>query len=176
MACIVLWIRIGFSADLESDPMRIQIWIRIQEAERMWSRWVRILVKSQKLKFYMKNIFQVGTDRTEIVQKTYIRWYKSLFEWQKTRFICKFCPISMVLDPDSQDGSGSKTAKSMRIQVDPDPQHWFCRSFHPIRVEYFLFLRKPYLIDWFSFYTSIGCAGQYGDGVRKASQQVQPRL
>jgi len=33
----------------------------------------------------------------------------------------------MLLDPDphSQYRSESKTAKSMRIQADPDPQHWF---------------------------------------------------
>ncbi len=32
----------------------------------------------------------------------------------------------MLLDPDphSQYGSESKTAEWMRIQVDPDPQHW----------------------------------------------------
>jgi hypothetical protein len=44
-----------------------------------------------------------------------LRTHKSLLERQKTRFVCKVWPISMLLDPDprSQYGSGpgSKTAK-----------------------------------------------------------------
>jgi hypothetical protein len=51
--------------------------------------------------------------------KTYLRRYKSLFERLKVRFICKFVSISMLLDPDphSQYGSGSRTAKSLRIRI-----------------------------------------------------------
>ncbi len=41
------------------------------------------------------------------------------------RSISKFWSISMLLDPDqhSQYGSGSRTAKRMRISADSDPQH-----------------------------------------------------
>jgi hypothetical protein len=51
------------------------------------------------------------------------------FQWYITRFIFKFWSVSMLLDPDlhSQYGSGSRAAKLVRIQADPDPdpQHWF---------------------------------------------------
>jgi hypothetical protein len=67
-----------------------------QEAKPMRIR-IRILVrlKSHTVEFLHKNILQVG-----IGQKTYIRRYKSPFERQKTRFICKFWSISMLLDQD----------------------------------------------------------------------------
>jgi hypothetical protein len=44
-------------------------------------------------------------------------------ENQETRFIYKFCSISMLLDPDlhSQYEYGSRTAKSMWIHA--NPQH-----------------------------------------------------
>jgi hypothetical protein len=49
-----------------------------------------------------------------------------LFERLEVRFICIFGSISLLLDPDphSQNGSLSRRAKSNRIHVDPDPQHW----------------------------------------------------
>jgi hypothetical protein len=62
-------------------------------------------------------------------QKTYLPRYKSLHQRQKIRFIGKFWSISMswirIRIPNY--GSGSKTAKWMRIQVDldPNPQHCF---------------------------------------------------
>ncbi len=52
--------------------------------------------KSQKVKFFcMKNIIKVGSR-----SKTYLRRYKSLFERQETRFICKILSFSVLLDPD----------------------------------------------------------------------------
>ncbi len=53
----------------------------------------------------------------------YIRRCKSLLE----RSTVKFWSITMLLDPDLHSQYGSKTSKSMRIQVNPDPQHWFSR-------------------------------------------------
>ncbi len=47
------------------------------------------------------------------------------FERLEIRFICKFWSISLLLNPDphSQNGSGSRRAKSKWIHVDPDPQN-----------------------------------------------------
>ncbi len=59
---------------------------------------------------------------------------------QKPRFICKIWPIFILLDPDpqSQFGTGSKTTKWVRMQVDPDPKHWMkaVKGFAPSFVEY----------------------------------------
>ncbi len=79
------------------------------------SRRIRILgqtFESQKVDFFHVKILNVGN---AVGQKTYLRLrrYKSLFERQKTRFICKVWSISMLSDPNPhyQYGSGSKTAK-----------------------------------------------------------------
>jgi hypothetical protein len=50
--------------------------------------------------------------------------------------------ILVLLDPsqDFQYGSGSRTARSMRIHADPDPQHWvsgIC-SFHSFKKKEFI--------------------------------------
>ncbi len=85
----VLWIRIGFNAD--PDPGS-------QNQCESWRIRIRILIRllrHKKLNFYMKNVFKKGKR-----SKTYLWRYKSIFERQKTRFICQFCPISMLLDPD----------------------------------------------------------------------------
>jgi hypothetical protein len=92
--------------------MRIRIRIRIQEAKPMRIQADQDLVQTtdhKKSNFDMKNIHK------EYVVKrstTYLRWYKSLLKRQKTRFIYKFCPISMLLDPEPNadpGGSGSTT-------------------------------------------------------------------
>ncbi len=69
-------------------------------------------LKSKEVEFLRE---KYTFSRKEIGQKTYLLRYKSHFEWQ----------VTMILDPDphSQYGSGSRTAKSMRIHADPDPQH-----------------------------------------------------
>ncbi len=49
-----------------------------------------------------------------------LRRYNSLFEMLEARFLLvKFCQIFMLQDPDpnSQYGSGSRTAKSLRIRI-----------------------------------------------------------
>ncbi len=108
----MFWIRIGFNADPDVDPnpvffisMRIRIRIWIQVAKQVQIR-IRILVRLWRttVEFLLENIL--------IGQKTYLRRYKSFFESQKLRFICKFWSIFMVLDPDPdphcQYRSGSK--------------------------------------------------------------------
>jgi hypothetical protein len=89
------------------------------------SRRIRILIRLfsyKKLHFYMENILKVAKMSKNVPKKV-----QKIFYRQKIRFLCKLWPISMLLDPDphSQYGSGSKTAKRIRIYVDPepDPQH-----------------------------------------------------
>ncbi len=131
----MLWIRIGFSWDLESDPA---LYLNADpdtdpdpgsQSIRIWVLVLRLL-SGKKLSFYMENIFKVGT---VIVQKPCIRTDISLFEWHKTRYICQFWSTSMLLDPDphSRIQDNQMNAES-RIQVDPDPLHWFFRLLHPI--------------------------------------------
>jgi hypothetical protein len=62
--------------------------------------------KSQKVTFYMKNIFKV-VKRSKNIR--YIRSYKSPFERQETRFICKFWSIS--------NAPGSGSAVPIRIRI-----------------------------------------------------------
>jgi hypothetical protein len=64
----------------------------------------------------MKNILKADT---VVGKKTHLRRYKSHFEWQKTKIYCKFWSNSKLLnqDPHSQYGSGSITAKAMRILI-----------------------------------------------------------
>jgi hypothetical protein len=73
----VLWIRIGFHADPDPDF-----------DQTFESQKVELLHEKYR---YLKKVKG---------QKTYLRRYESFFEKQKTRFICKFLPISMLLDPD----------------------------------------------------------------------------
>ncbi len=99
----MLWIRISFQcpdpdpgSQTDADPC----------GSGSWSDF-----KIRQLNFNMKNIGYV------ICQNTYLQRYKSLFERQETRFIGYFWSISMLLDPDPQYGSGSRTAKPKQCGI-----------------------------------------------------------
>ncbi len=106
----MLWIRFGFNVDPEpgsqtnadpdpgsqtkadqnlgTKPMRIWIQgakpmrIRIMVSQTNADPDPGLTAKSRKLNFYMKNILKVGNR-----SKTYLGWYKGLFERHETRFI-----------------------------------------------------------------------------------------
>jgi hypothetical protein len=59
--------------------------------------------------------------------------YEGTKAFLKGRFIWKFWSISMLPDPQSQYGAGSRNAKWRQIQADPDPQHWFIAPGCPAR-------------------------------------------
>ncbi len=65
---------------------------------------------SLKVNFYVNNMLNVCKKSLTIT--TYWYKYKNLLERLKIRFICKFCSVSLLLDPDphSQYGSGSRNA------------------------------------------------------------------
>ncbi len=98
MSCPVLWIRFGFNAGPDPDP----------------GSQTNADPDHKKFKWF-KNMPTKGT--------------KAFLKDRKSGFICKFWSMSILLDPDaySQYGSGSRTAKRMRIHVDLNTQHWSCQ-------------------------------------------------
>jgi hypothetical protein len=88
----VLWIPIGFNADL--DPA---FYLNADPDPDLYPGGQTNVEPDpdldpshKKLNFYMKNVLQV------ISQQTYLRWYKSLFETQETRFICEFSAAGLI--------------------------------------------------------------------------------
>ncbi len=104
----MLWIRIGFNADPDSDLV-FCLWF----------------AKVPNQRGSMRIRLQTNVQNPEI-RKSFCR-YKSLFEMVEIRFICNLWSIFFLLDLDlySQNRSGSGRAKSVRIHADSDPQNCY---------------------------------------------------
>ncbi len=96
-------------------------------------------LSSQKVEFlyFMK----------EIVHKTYLRWYKSIFKRLEIRFFIvvyfgKFsCSWIRIRIHSAKYGSRSRRVISAGIHADPDAQHWMKKKW--FSVLFFYFLERP---------------------------------
>jgi hypothetical protein len=99
----VLWILIGFNADPDSDPgSQTNTDPDLDPGQTL---------ESQKVNFCMKNILKVRNRSKNILTNV-----QKLFKRQESWFICKFCYVFLLLDPDPDPGQPNECG-SMRIRI-----------------------------------------------------------